>query len=80
MRDPAMDPHRAMFGRALLATVAFVLFAIGALAAACWTPPGNWAGAALAVLGVGVALYSVAASSPSIVHSSRRLVDIFVED
>ena len=80
MRDPALDPRRSMLGRILWATISFALLATGALAYAVWPAPTSWLGGALVVVAVGLAGFSVLASTETIVRSSRRLTDIFVDD
>jgi hypothetical protein len=80
MRDPALDPRRSMLVRALWGAIAFLLFAAGCLATAVWSGPGSWIGGAVAFVGVGLAIFSVAASTQTIVESSRRLVDVLAED
>jgi hypothetical protein len=80
MRDPALDPRRSMLGRILWATISFFLFAVGALMYAVWSAPTSWVGAMFVVVAAALALYSVFASTDSVVRSSRRLTDIFIEE
>ena len=69
-----------MLGRILWGAISFALFGVGALMYAVWSAPTSWVGAMFVVAAMGLALYSVLASTESVVRSCRRLTNIFIEE